>query len=202
MKNIQDLPKEIILQIFVHTAFPADILALTGTCRLFQGLLGKNESSLSNNIATRVFPVPYKVFGFGRRRPSFQGVMRLVHEATEVEAVVDCCNSIRHLAQADEYAIRRTIWFIPLWQEYLRVGLLLCRMISRSARRMKRLIQLQGGLHALLRFTSIMVWDMINTRFAWRSVEAQSGACGIWCSSVKQLETRHHGYRMTLTREE
>ncbi|ERF73494.1 hypothetical protein EPUS_04117 [Endocarpon pusillum Z07020] len=166
MKNIRGLPNEIILQIFVHAGFPADTLALAGTCKHFRGLLERNERSLSNDIAARVVGVPYKVLGFGGRIPSFQGVMRLVHEAAEIGAVVDCCNDIRHLPQVDEHAIWRAVWFIPLWDEYLHVGLLLYKMISQSTSPMERLGQLRGGFHALLRFTSIVMWDMIHIRFA------------------------------------
>ncbi|KAF7508720.1 hypothetical protein GJ744_008967 [Endocarpon pusillum] len=166
MKNIKGLPNEIILQIFANTGFPADSLALAGTCKHFRELLERNERSLSNDIAARVVAVPYKVLGFGGRIPSFQGVMRLVREAAEIGAVIDCCNDIRHLPQVEEYAIWRAVWFIPLWQEYLHVGLLLYKMISLSTSPMERLGQLRGGFHALLRFTSIMMWDMIHIRFA------------------------------------
>ncbi len=166
MKNISDLPNEILLQIFVRTAFPADILALTGTCKHFRELLEQNESSLSIDIAARVVSVPYRVLGFGGESPNFRGVVRLVHDEAEIEKVSEYCDNLRHDPEAKQHAIWRTIWFIPLWQEHFGVGMLLYKMISRSASPMETLVELPGAFHALLRFTSIMVWDMTRTQYA------------------------------------
>lgn len=166
MKSILDLPNEVLLMVFVKTTFPRGLFALSRTCRHFRILLHNNKQSLSMKIAAQNHSLPYTVLGFGKRRPDIPALLLLVSWEKQIIEFGDACDSARQLFVGGQNAIRRAVWYTPLWQEHLQVGLLVYKLLSISKRITKRLEQLPSPFHALLRFTSIVSCDMVRVRFA------------------------------------
>jgi hypothetical protein len=176
MKNISDLPNELILQIFVEGSFVVkDLFMLSMTCKPFRFLFQEIEQwLLLKQVAAKRLPVSYKLLRFGGPGPSISNVLMLGNWSAEAATVSRWCDDMRDLLVRDDDAVRWPVWYTPLWQEHLYVGLLLYKRLSLSGYIMERLEQLPGPFHALLRLASIVVSDMLRAQQFLNDPEAES----------------------------
>lgn len=182
MRNISDLPNEVILMIFVKATYFGDLFALSRTCKRFRRLFKRYDRSVSKEIAIHNYSVPHRLLGFGGRNPSIRSLLVLNHWTTEIGKFGSLCDKVRHSPPGDENAPWRAVWFTPLWQELLQFGLYLFKMLSLSTSIVERLEQLPSPFHAILRFTSIIVFDMVRLRFA----RAEGGTAFSWIRRALQ----------------
>lgn len=167
MTTIEDMPNEILLEIFLEASLSVKALVrLSMTCRHFRSLFKASESILAKKIAAIHYPAAYAVLGFGGRVSCIPRVLTLRGWSSQSAEVVSWCDQMRQEFSVGENAFKRPMWYTPLWEEHLYVGLLLFKKLSSLGSIMNRQQQLPGPFHLLLRFTSMVVYDMLHSHNA------------------------------------
>jgi F-box domain len=204
MKTISDLPNEIILQIFIELPFvTGDVFNLSRSSKRFRRLFFEHERSIAKNLASRWLPVSSKVFEFSQGITNIKRLTVLAIQTSEVAALVSWCGNMRQVVLENNPQNWRPVWYTALWQEHLRLGLLVFMRLALDGPQKRSLEMLPKPFHAILRFTSIVVTDMMRARCAvilgddklehtqayWRSGRAP-GDTAPWIWPIEDLTWR------------